>query len=318
LVLSLFAVALLALCLLGIDAQRLRQQIKTSPPPAPISPLSDPSELQQHVSQLKQITNDLKVQLQHAQAAARAGKSREEQLQARIAQLDGIIAAMEDEKKQAAGQSLVVLQDGGRSGVFDINSAELTAEGKAIIVNTLVAQRGKLATKQLNTLLIEGFASPEPARTKLSRRLPEPRSLLQQGVAECSEPPQSNQKSDCSLDYSPDRNLDLSFRRARSVWTFLVESGMPRWCTAIMAHGRNRSDILHSVADSEEDIQLWDSRWVREPGSSLQYPVHRSELSKERRVVIRAINDPSSRCPPADLARALDALALLDTTQVPR
>ncbi len=256
-------------------------------------------------------------------AAGEASKRRADDLNGQVDQLTAAVSRLEAEnsnlrtklteiKTRSPDASLVVLQSGGESGLFDKSSSDLTLKGKQTVVDTLTAKLQKLAFGDLNTLMIEGFASAEPLWTSFPKRSrPEMPELQEYAVLECDNKGELDKKN-CSLEYSPDRNLDLSFRRAREVWTFLVSKSVPRWCMAITAYGRNRSQLLRSEAGANEAaIAHWDQRWfseVTDPAQRPPSPVSETRLAGERKVVVRAINDPSSKCTPAELEGALRRL----------
>lgn len=180
---------------------------------------------------------------------------------------------------------------------FQKNGYELTQSGVRDLINGLKSKRNDFVRSGANTLLIEGFASADPSA----------------GASPTCQAEAGGDPDTCWQSAS-DRNLDLAFARARQVWQELVfAQAMPRWCTTVVVHGRNRSRILRTTVaqwagdapgslPSEEKIREWDH-------SVIVVDADDPRLAAERKVEIRAIHDPRALCNTTELAAALDRLA---------
>jgi hypothetical protein len=209
--------------------------------------------------------------------------------------------------------SYVVLKPSEGRSPYQQNGYDLSDVGISQLIDGLRNKRQEFIESGANTLLVEGFASAEPDRATDVRQL---WGLPAYRILECNREDVRNKK-ECREHFTFDRNLDLAFRRARRVWENLVFlKGFPRWCATIVTHGRNRSLTLEEQVGKlagEERIRDWDAKWPSPEGpleGSAAAPMSSqdSRLVTERKVEIRAINDPNSRCRPDDLATALKTL----------
>jgi flagellar motor protein MotB len=181
----------------------------------------------------------------------------------------------ERRSRLARNRAIFELKESKDLAPFERGSAVLTEPAKRIILNRLVEGRSEIANQGANLLLIEGYASPEPIRYTDGR----------------------------------DGNLDLSNQRASAVAYFIVAQGVPFQCVASIGFGRARSDLLRSyLAASGRTLVSWDRQFESEPGRSEVLTRNADLLAAERRVVLRAVVDPTSSCVPDVLVRGLQQL----------
>jgi outer membrane protein OmpA-like peptidoglycan-associated protein len=198
------------------------------------------------------------------------------ELQAEKLKLESELEALK--AKQVPDDVLITLRDSAGTNYFSQNSNQISSDGQQLLIHGLRQQAGNVGAKQFNTLIIEGYASPEP------RRHP-------------------------STDV--DTNEQLAFDRANAVARVLVLAGIPRRCLGLMSYGRNRSEILYgtngfSPDGSEKHTNEFDSVY-----RSKKIVLTEEKLATERRIEIRAISDSKyTLCTPLELEQQLNAARL--------
>lgn len=144
-----------------------------------------------------------------------------------------------------------------QNNYFEINSAVLTYQGRAMILDNVTAIRNLLRRTPNGVIQIAGFASPEP-----------------------------RQSGDGN-----DSNLDLSGARALSVAHYLADLGIPYTCMMTIGYGRGRSQSLGRWLNSASDRRLSD--WDRLKVYDRMSPRF---LSQERRVLISVTRESEAIC----------------------
>jgi outer membrane protein OmpA-like peptidoglycan-associated protein len=195
------------------------------------------------------------------------------QLNAKVNTLEAQIEAL----KQAAmpTNSFLTLRDSAGTSYFPNGSAEISRDGRQLLLNTLRQKADLVRSRQLNTIVIEGYTSPDP------RRSPD-------GV---------------------DTNEQLAFDRADAVAKILIDAGIPRRCVALMSYGRNRSELLYGPDGikpygTERDAAEFDRDYR---SGALSLPD--DKLAAERRIEIRAVSNLQyNLCRPWELSIRLAAL----------
>jgi len=181
--------------------------------------------------------------------------------------------------KEISDEVIATLRDSAGTSLFQKNNTTISEEKKQQLLHKLRQQAEYIYNKQINTIIIEGYASPEPRLI--------PRNSLD-GNDEL------------------DTNDKLAFDRARTVSNMLVSVGIPRHCLGLMSYGRNRSEILYGLKPngSENDIKEFDNDYLNN-----KLPLTEEILAAERRIDIRVVSDPKYKlCTSSELAQHLSDL----------
>ena len=163
-------------------------------------------------------------------------------------------------------------RDGAGSAFFTVGSAAVSPEGRRTLIESLQRHASKVSSEHYNTLIVEGYASPDP-----------PWNMR-------------------------DNSTQLAFVRADAVANILIQAGIPRRCLGIMSYGRNRSELLFGQNGTienmtEEYVRDFDKKYIHD---GIEIPV--DKLASERRIDVRAGVDPrNSFCSSDELVKSLRA-----------
>jgi outer membrane protein OmpA-like peptidoglycan-associated protein len=221
------------------------------------------------------------------------------------------IAALE--KKDAEGLYIPIIE---RKGFlpFRLGSAELTEEGKQSIVDKIRDRLPDLLEeirkKGANMLLVEGHASPEPLQRGCAAAAAIQGCVWVQRRPERAPGGLSGTGPMGTGVEGGDGNLDLSVLRATAVAHLLAQRGVPYPCVTVLGHGRNRSTTVSGVyrTQGSRGIEQWDQWVLSLPRNSPEWLSLTEKTIEERRVLIRIAEDKSSQCTAKDLANALQRM----------
>jgi flagellar motor protein MotB len=173
--------------------------------------------------------------------------------------------------------SILTLRDNAGSSFFPNGSAEISPDGRRMLLIAVKDKANLIRSGQFNTIVIEGYTSPDPRWTT----------------------------------YGFDTNEELAFDRAATVERILVQAGVPRRCLALMSYGRNRSDLLYGPSGAkpmgtESDTMEFDKAYH---GGRIS--LREDRLASERRIEVRALLDPQYKlCSPSELSQRLGDVQL--------
>lgn len=198
------------------------------------------------------------------------------QLRSRVSELESELKTLKS--KEMPEGVIAILRDSAGTNQFQKNNTQISNDQQQQLINELRQHANSVQTNQFNTIIIEGYASPEPRLSSLTNL---------------------------------DTNEQLAFDRASTVAKMLVLAGIPRRCLGLMSYGRNRSEILYGINGfkpngSEQDTKEFDNAYLKN-----KLLVTEDKLADERRIEIRAVSDPKyTLCTPSELAQQLSAAGL--------